>query len=147
LSTTVGENLGKALFHLRKDDEDLKLWADAICINQHDDVAKSSQVRLMGDIFKTADLTYVWLGPTPGDHDEKVAQALEAFIKIGNRAKAAECWVTYGPEKMSDYLRHVSFWVIPEEEIDYEGIKSSIAFGKMIWMDLIRTEHFVPFYE
>lgn len=49
-STTIGENLALAFTHLRKDDEDLRLWADAICINQENDIEKSWQVQLMGDI-------------------------------------------------------------------------------------------------
>jgi glycine cleavage system aminomethyltransferase T len=49
-STTTGENLALAFIHPRKDDEDLRLWADAMCINQEDDFEKSWQVQLMGEI-------------------------------------------------------------------------------------------------
>jgi hypothetical protein len=87
LNTTIGENLGQALINLRKDEEDLRLSADAICITQQDDVEKSWQMELMGDIFNTALLTYVWLRPTPGDHDESPAQALDMILEIGKSCK------------------------------------------------------------
>jgi hypothetical protein len=38
------------------------LWVDAICINQEDPSERSSQVRLMSTIYKTATHTAVWLG-------------------------------------------------------------------------------------
>ena len=43
--------------------EELIVWVDALCINQSDEEEKSSQVRLMGDIYRNADDVYVWLGP------------------------------------------------------------------------------------
>ncbi|GME26941.1 heterokaryon incompatibility protein-domain-containing protein [Neofusicoccum parvum] len=38
------------------------IWIDAICINQGDDVEKSAQVNMMGDIFRAAARVVVWLG-------------------------------------------------------------------------------------
>lgn len=43
------------------------LWVDAICINQVDIPEKSAQVRLMGDIFRSATVTFSWLGPDEDD--------------------------------------------------------------------------------
>jgi hypothetical protein len=43
------------------------LWVDAICINQEDDVEKSSQVILMRDIYQAAEETLVWLGEAADD--------------------------------------------------------------------------------
>lgn len=45
-------NLSNALQHLRKPDETLTLWIDAICINQQDVDEKSHQVGMMGDLYK-----------------------------------------------------------------------------------------------
>ena len=44
-------------------------WADALCINQADDKEKSSQIKLMGDIYRSAWATVVWLGPQAKDED------------------------------------------------------------------------------
>lgn len=39
------------------------LWVDAICINQHDILERSSQVQLMSDIYSSAIKVISWLGP------------------------------------------------------------------------------------
>lgn len=90
---TVSENLHNALiqllnhcaFHLQHDSakgnlrrlrgESLKgyvlLWIDSVCINQADLAEKSSQVNLMGQIYKKAARVIVWLGKdSRGDHKE-----------------------------------------------------------------------------
>lgn len=41
-----------------------KIWIDALCINQADIVEKSAQVRAMGDIYRLASSTMVYLGPS-----------------------------------------------------------------------------------
>ena len=41
-----------------------KVWIDAVCINQADIVEKSAQVRVMGDIYRLASSTMVYLGPS-----------------------------------------------------------------------------------
>ena len=38
------------------------MWADAVCINQSDLDERSSQVSIMGDIYKNAQKCQVWLG-------------------------------------------------------------------------------------
>ncbi|KAG6362722.1 hypothetical protein INS49_007815 [Diaporthe citri] len=40
---------------------ELRLWADAVCINQRDLEERSRQVRLMGDIFSGAELVVCWM--------------------------------------------------------------------------------------
>lgn len=57
------ENLVIALQHLRHPDHGGVLWIDALCINQTDNVEKSSQVLMMGDVFAQATRVVVWLGP------------------------------------------------------------------------------------
>ena len=58
----VTTNLELALQHLRKQDESLMLWVDALCINQIDQTEKSHQVALMGDIYRKCSQVYIWLG-------------------------------------------------------------------------------------
>jgi hypothetical protein len=48
---SVTKSLECALRYLRKVDEDVVIWADAICINQQDTAEKSAQVSMMGDIY------------------------------------------------------------------------------------------------
>lgn len=57
------ENLYQALLSLRKPKQDRMLWVDAACINQSDDVEKSSQINQMGRIYSQAEKVIVWIGP------------------------------------------------------------------------------------
>jgi len=50
------------------------LWIDALCINQDDEVEKSHQVAMMGDIYSSARQVIVWLGEA--DRDSRVAFSL-----------------------------------------------------------------------
>ncbi|KAF4451526.1 heterokaryon incompatibility (het-6OR allele), partial [Fusarium albosuccineum] len=38
------------------------VWADALCINQTDLAERASQVKLMGQLYRTARLVYAWVG-------------------------------------------------------------------------------------
>lgn len=62
-------SLASALKRLRQPDAQVALWADAVCINQGDNAEKSTQVRMMGDIYRTADSVIVDLGEEADDSD------------------------------------------------------------------------------
>ena len=66
-SLDVTRNLAVALQHLRYEREPRVLWIDAICINQQDVHERSAQVQRMGDIYRSARQTTVWLGPEEDD--------------------------------------------------------------------------------
>ena len=44
-------------------------WIDAICINQRDNVEKSTQISMMGEIYKSTLEAIVWLGEGKDDSD------------------------------------------------------------------------------
>ncbi|KAK4892948.1 hypothetical protein LTR27_008676 [Elasticomyces elasticus] len=73
--TPVTTNLESALKHLRRSDQVVTIWADALCINQADNVEKGYQVRRMHDIYSRARRTIVWLGPE-GDGSDMAMRAL-----------------------------------------------------------------------
>lgn len=58
----VRRNLFDALHALRRADQELTLWVDAICINQHDIGERNQQVALMWKIFSGARAVILWLG-------------------------------------------------------------------------------------
>jgi hypothetical protein len=58
----IGRNLVIALQYLRRRDSARILWVDALCINQSDFRERASQVLLMGQIYRTAKSTIIWLG-------------------------------------------------------------------------------------
>ncbi|KAK7913890.1 HET-domain-containing protein [Apiospora marii] len=43
--------------------QEITLWVDAICINQHDVDERNTQVQRMGDIYSLAESVISWLGP------------------------------------------------------------------------------------
>lgn len=59
------------LRHLRKDHRRVRLWVDAICLNQEDDKEKGIQVQLMGEIYQCARKLHLWLGS--GDDQDAAA--------------------------------------------------------------------------
>ncbi len=63
VATTI--NLFSALRDLRHENRTLTVWADAICINQHDDEEKFKQIAMMGKIYSMADHTVIYLGRRP----------------------------------------------------------------------------------
>ena len=65
----VTRNLYVALQHLRDADQALAMWIDALCINQADRDEMSNQVQIMGDIYKKAAQTVIWLGEEAGNSD------------------------------------------------------------------------------
>ncbi|KDN71775.1 putative heterokaryon incompatibility protein [Colletotrichum sublineola] len=59
---SVTKNLFDALRHFRLPDQELMLWADALCINQDDLEERADQVQLMREIYSRAATVLVWLG-------------------------------------------------------------------------------------
>ncbi|KAE9370048.1 HET-domain-containing protein [Stipitochalara longipes BDJ] len=58
----IAANLHDALSCLRQLEDERVLWVDAICINQVHDLEKSSQVSMMGDIYRNAADVIIFLG-------------------------------------------------------------------------------------
>lgn len=62
----IRPNLDSALRNLRRRDRSIRLWVDAVCINQHDLLERNHQVQQMRDIFSAASETIIYLGPQDG---------------------------------------------------------------------------------
>lgn len=54
MALLVTKSLSRTLMLLRDDRRVLYVWADAICINQKDDLEKGQQVQSMGRIYESA---------------------------------------------------------------------------------------------
>jgi hypothetical protein len=86
----VNSNLHEALAHIRANlvsggAEKLDLWIDALCINQADPAEQSRQIAMMGDIYRLAERTILWLGPG----DKGSGQAMDVIRALGS--EGAEC--------------------------------------------------------
>ena len=74
----LNQNLLDALHFLRQSDITRVLWADQICINQADDLEKTKQVGLMGEIYRKASKVVAWLG-LPNEKTPKTFDFLESL--------------------------------------------------------------------
>ncbi|KAK0650241.1 Heterokaryon incompatibility protein 6 [Lasiodiplodia hormozganensis] len=80
----VGRNLEACLRRLARHpdyaDGGLKLWVDAICINQRDLSERGRQVRRMGDIFSRALIVTIWLGELQSTDTTDGMAELQALV-------------------------------------------------------------------
>lgn len=90
----ITTSLSDALGYLRRSEESVTLWADAICINQQDLAEKREQVPLMRLIYERAITVIAWLGHAADDSDKVMA----AFNDIGKQAIEAGILNTHGKE-------------------------------------------------
>ncbi|KAI3334650.1 heterokaryon incompatibility protein-domain-containing protein [Ustulina deusta] len=105
---SLTESLVVALEHLQHHEKTLILWADAVCINQSDNVEKGYQVQMMSRIYKTAALVVAWLGPESEDSDKAIKQlrasralafsAMAQIDEIQNMFESGQLGQTEGDE-------------------------------------------------
>ncbi|KAH7079453.1 heterokaryon incompatibility protein-domain-containing protein [Paraphoma chrysanthemicola] len=91
----ITESLALALENLQDDNEEIVLWADAICINQNDPFEKTSQVKIMRHIYRRADRVIIWLGPSTPETPYTVREM----------------------RKLGDELINIGFWDLSSDEI------------------------------
>ncbi|KAG4443877.1 hypothetical protein IFR05_000643 [Cadophora sp. M221] len=58
----ITEHLYSALLNLRWEYKPRRLWVDAVCIDQMNDLEKGHQVALMADIYRGTERVLAWLG-------------------------------------------------------------------------------------
>ncbi|KAI2781067.1 HET-domain-containing protein [Daldinia loculata] len=63
----IAANLSAALRDIRNKTRVLRIWIDALCIDQRNIPERNRQVALMGDIYSTAGNTIIYLGPLSPD--------------------------------------------------------------------------------
>jgi hypothetical protein len=85
----VTESLHSALWRIREQKLASVLWADAVCINQSNDDEKTTQVRMMQDIYSQADTGIVWLGDSK-DTDEAALELMEQVDNIFQDPKVSK---------------------------------------------------------
>lgn len=90
----VTKNLDLALRRFRKERKPRWLWADAVCIDQSNLQEKGEQVRLMGQIFRSARRVLAWLGS--GDtRVEKGIALVGDFSRAPKRTYADDAPITW----------------------------------------------------
>jgi hypothetical protein len=76
----VTDNLYAALHRLRYPMQKRTIWIDQLCINQSDNLERSSQVAMMRDIYKRCSCCIIWLGELEAV-PSKDASAVFTFLK------------------------------------------------------------------
>ncbi|RYP59738.1 hypothetical protein DL770_010148 [Monosporascus sp. CRB-9-2] len=77
----VKECLYSALWRLRHDSKSRFLWVDAICINQENMAERSSQVRIMREIYTRCLRVVIWLGEKSG-HSEEALDLVQTINEV-----------------------------------------------------------------
>ncbi|KAH4957025.1 hypothetical protein HBI82_203450 [Parastagonospora nodorum] len=77
----IAWNLARALEYLRDNmnPEPLRIWIDAICINQHDDAERANQVGLMRLLYRKAECVRIWINEPDLDEESEALAALRKF--------------------------------------------------------------------
>ncbi|QDS76978.1 hypothetical protein FKW77_005668 [Venturia effusa] len=65
----ITANLESALRAIRDASRIVRIWADAVCINQNDKAEKAIQIGLFARIYSTAQHTIIYLGPSSAEGD------------------------------------------------------------------------------
>jgi hypothetical protein len=69
----ISVSLYGALEALRQKDDHILVWADALCIDQHNRDERTQQVGLMTNIYSTAESVAIWPGPEEDDSTLAIA--------------------------------------------------------------------------
>ena len=128
VAINISTSCRDALREIRRQSESrVTLWVDSICINQVDMVERSSQIRLMGEVYSWASLVYIWLGKGNDISDEAFA-----CLKIASRFRMA----LIGVRAVSDMYRPASIMYVIWKLTDIFWNPKKIH-GKQYFIDFI----------
>ncbi|KAM0430084.1 hypothetical protein ACHAPT_006090 [Fusarium lateritium] len=100
----ITQSLSDGLCRMRKVDEVQIAWADAICINQKDNIEKGHQVDLMGVIYDKARDVLVWLGPDTTGSAEEAFRCLRTINEKISTGKDMENYIPTKEEMPYSYV-------------------------------------------
>jgi hypothetical protein len=81
LELTIGGELFRAMRYLRNEKTPLRIWIDAVCINQADMQERTEHVKIMGSIYQNASKVQIWLGAEI-NLETKICRALRELNSI-----------------------------------------------------------------
>lgn len=169
---SVTNNLAEALTDVQEVSRgqgvtELRLWVDAICINQSDDTEKNHQVPLMKDIYSAAAITFSFLGSSPSTSN--LCSALDCFSVIASRLEKGDYSTKQGDDSMilklfEDLPLDPAKFEPPDPRVPEMGIALpswnsqlreytlllwSLAYWKRVWIfqELVLSKKTVLFYK
>ena len=116
----VRTNLYNALLQFRRQKKDVRLWIDAICMNQYNVVEKTDQITKMAEIYNKARHVRIWLGVKRPDTDHAVDFIKELADFEGLSATLAQDNIGRKWVALTSLMRSRWFsrrWVIPEQGV------------------------------
>jgi hypothetical protein len=69
----ITASLNLALRKIRARNQSVRIWADAVCINQESSFEKALQLQLMGDIYHSSERVFAWIGAEEEKSDHLMA--------------------------------------------------------------------------
>ncbi|KAK2736972.1 heterokaryon incompatibility protein [Colletotrichum kahawae] len=117
----VSASLHGALQALRRKNEVVTVWVDALCIDQYNRDERTQQVQMMTKIYSTADSVAVWLGPEADRSSEATDFLLRLTQQSGSPDKITKLLSSKSNEKdisaivslfERDYWKRL--WVVQE---------------------------------
>lgn len=87
---SITQNLWDGMKRIRLCKGPVRIWIDALCINQNDDPEKSVQVAMMADIYAGAESVHIWLGEGNDASEDKLF--LDVLKQMEERAARVRPW-------------------------------------------------------
>jgi hypothetical protein len=117
---SVKTNLFQALKALQKPREARILWVDAICIDQANLSERSSQVAIMGKLYRQASKVIAWLGPEPKD-GKMLFETLNGDMTVSEKCRPAL-------QGLMDNFYFRRAWIVQEIALSQDVI---LQYGKI----------------
>ncbi|KAF7534369.1 hypothetical protein G7054_g6267 [Neopestalotiopsis clavispora] len=133
----ISASLFGALKALRRKKKKVLIWADALCINQQDNVEKSKQIKLMTRIYAKAKSVAIWLGPKA----DNSRSAIALLKDINDRSKSGELsksWIC--STKNENKIAAVEVFNASNRVV-YCGS------GKISWQVLLKASSLLHYYQ
>jgi hypothetical protein len=115
---------------------------DAICINQKKILEKNNQVKLMGDIYRAAKETVIWLGPAlPGTEkffskailSTPLFKTVKLFDWRKSSSRALETQLGLGKSIIAPFPLRADFFLDTPEMLDVAIANATAEWFTRIW--------------
>lgn len=88
-------------------------WIDILCIDQENEQEKADQVRLQGEIYKSATCVLSWLGPS-GDNSDLAMDYLDKCPSIASKSYGPNAFVVHGLDCLLNRPNWTRIWIVQE---------------------------------
>jgi hypothetical protein len=130
----ITQNLFEGLKRIRLCDKPLRIWIDAVCIDQDMDKVseRSAQVAMMADIYARAEKVLVWLGNAVNEQEDLIM--LDLLKRIKKRTEQIKPW-------KKPMWRHQNCFVLPLLNEDSLPCSGCVAYQQSKSGDGDLTDH------